>query len=122
LSSHILSPFVFGFFFTANDRKYWQTEYLLHVQVYIMIEYPPSTIKLVPVKKSEALLAKNMAAPANSSGSPHLPAGVLTITRSSRPWISLLPRCVISVLIQPGRIAFTWMLSGAQAQARHLVS
>jgi hypothetical protein len=44
-------------------------------------EYPPSTGNAAPVTKSDAELQRNTAAPARSSGSPHLPAGVRASTK-----------------------------------------
>src|ERR671937_804220 len=55
--------------------------------------------------------------PPPSPPSPQRPAGVRARTRSWRPETSLRAACVSGVLIQPGKMALTWMLSLAQAQA-----
>ncbi len=70
-------------------------------------EKPPSTGIAIPVTKSEAWLARKIAPPLRSSGSPHRPAGVLASTFSFIPDISFLAIKVSSVLIKPGKMAFT---------------
>ena len=45
-----------------------------------MLVKPPSTGIATPVTKSLSELPKNLAMPAKSVGSPHLPAGVLSRT------------------------------------------
>jgi len=66
------------------------------------------------VTKSAALLARNTAMPAKSSGSPQRPAGVRASTRfvQAGDVPARSPREL--GVDQPGRIAFTWMLSFAQ--------
>ena len=83
-----------------------------------MTENPPSTGIAVPVTKFEAGEARNTAMPAKSSISPQRPAGVRASTRSCRPDTCCRAPRVRSVSIQPGRMALTWMLSGAQALAQ----
>lgn len=75
-----------------------------------------------PVTKSDALLARNTAGPAKSSGVPQRPAGVRSSTCLSRPGKSFRACTVSGVLMYPGGIAFTRMLSGAEATARPLFS
>ena len=72
-----------------------------------LIEYPPSTGINVPVTKSEAEEAKNIAVPAKSSGTPHLPAGILEVTRSASFGKFFLNPSVILVVMYPGRIELT---------------
>src|SRR5690606_25058678 len=60
-------------------------------------------------------------APARSSGSPKRPAGVRAMIWSYIGWFVFTP-CVISVVIQPGTIALTWMFSRAHAVASDFVS
>ena len=47
---------------------------------------PPSTYKIWPLIKFEASDAKNIAAPARSSGLPQRPAGVFDIINWSNGW------------------------------------
>src|SRR5215475_6486728 len=89
---------------------------------HICTEYPPSTGIAAPVTEADAALARNTAIPAKSSGSPQRPAGVRASTRSCSPGICWRAPFVSSVLMNPGRIAFTWMLSFAHAAASDRVS
>src|SRR3954451_17269771 len=89
---------------------------------YPITENPPSTGIAVPVTKSDALEARNTAIPAKSSIAPQRAAGVRAKTLSCRPSISVRARLVRSVSIQPGRMALTWMLSGAHATAQERVN
>lgn len=60
-------------------------------------------------------------APASSSGSPKRPAGVRATMRSCIAPLVATP-VVISVVIQPGKITFTWIPSDAHAAASDFVS
>src|SRR6478672_7194297 len=88
----------------------------------IELEKPPSTGSAVPVTKLLAGLQRKTAAPARSSGSPQRRAGVRLTTRSCNSGMLRRAPRVRSVLIQPGRMLLTWMLSVAQAEARLRVS
>ncbi len=59
--------------------------------------------------------------PASSCGRPHLPAGVRPATASWRSGNCLRNACVISVVIQPGKMALTWMFSFAHPVAQLFV-
>src|SRR6516225_778733 len=82
---------------------------------------PPSTGMSAPVMKSDALLERNAAMPARSSGVPTRPAAVLAMMRDRssllfiRPWVN-------AVSIRPVQIVLTWMLSFAHADAQFLLN
>ena len=61
----------------------------------------------VPVTKSEAGLARNIAMPAMTSGVPQGPAGVRATTFSCNPYTCSRAVSVSSVSIQPGSTALT---------------
>src|SRR6185369_4876724 len=75
---------------------------------------------MAPVTKSEARDARKTAAPATSSGCPHRPAGVRERISAFRGMD--FTGAVMSVSIQPGAIAFTCMLCGANSIAIDLVN
>ena len=66
--------------------------------------------------------AKNTAIPPKSSGSPHLPTGVRSITLCSKSGISKRACLVNSVSIYQGKTALTWILLDAHVLAKLLVS
>ena len=67
--------------------------------------------------KLDSALARKTAIPSKSTSSPQRSAGVRASTRSCSPSISERDLRVMWVLIQPGRMALTWMLSAAQPAA-----
>src|ERR1700722_5343608 len=84
-------------------------------------EYPPSTTRLLPVKKLLASEARKSTAGAISCGSPTRRSGVNSIQRSYHSWIAI-PPCVIGVFTYPGEIQFTRTPRSAHSPASDLVN
>src|ERR1700722_11205250 len=76
---------------------------------------------VTPFINAEAGEARNSAVPASSSGSAQSPAGRRAITLLKNSGL-VRPPSLISVLIQPGAIAFTRMPSAANPIASDFVS
>src|ERR1035438_2947710 len=83
-------------------------------------ECPPSTGRVTPVMKSAPRDERKTVAPMISSGFSQRLAGVRAMISSFIG--ELRTAAVMSVSIQPGAIALTWMLCGANSIASDLVS
>lgn len=89
-------------------------------QAYLPI-HPPSTTSVCPLTYPPALPAKNTTGPLKSPGTPHLPAGILSLILLNRP-SSLSSAVFISVSTYPGATAFTVTPLAVHSFAKDLVS